>query len=170
MSNMAKNPIGGVGVETQLLNNRVITGMMVGAPSTASTQATGTGASDFNVNIAAGILAVDGHPIEFAAQADFDLASAGAALMASGQSILVDIVAYRSVADGVIRLRGIRGAAATTGSQVAPTDAEIDAKIEAPWWRLARVTVNRTGDTTVTQSYSNVVRPACIVLTNHRGS
>jgi hypothetical protein len=167
--NLGFGKVGGVGVEYEVFGNRVITGMLVGVPTTASTQVTGAGASDFNVNIAAGILAAGNIVKEFAAQADYDLASAAAAIIANGQSIVVSIIAYTSVADGVVRLRTIRGTVATTGSQVAPTDAVIAASLGTGtfWWKLADCTVNRTGDTTVTQSYNNAVRPSLIPKTVH---
>ncbi len=167
--NLGFGKAGGVGVEYEIFGNRVIVGMLVGTPTTASTQVTGAGASDFNVNIAAGILAVNGVVKEYAAQADYDLASAAANIITNGQSIVVAIVAFVSTADGVVRLRAIRGAAATTGSQVAPTDAAISAKFGDGtfWFRLADCTVNRTGDTTLTQSYNNAVRPTLIPKTVH---
>lgn len=160
------NVVGGQGTEFQMFQNRVVEGMLVGAPTNASTQATGTGASDYNCNIAAGILVCNGKKTEFAAQADYDIGTAttGNAILANGQSMVVSLVVHCSVITGLVTLQAIRGTIATTGSQVAPTKATIEAKL-APntfWFKLADVTVNRTGDTTVTQSYNNLVRP-CLV-------
>lgn len=161
---------GGFALESETRANLVHHGMLVGAPTNASTQVTGTGASDYNVNIAAGILAVDGTIKEYAAQADYDLASSATGLLASGESFIVSIVAYKNILTGVVGLRNFAGAAATTGAQVAPTDAEITAGFGANtvWYRLADCTVNRTGATTVTQSYNNTVRPSGIYKTRAR--
>ena len=158
--------VGGVGVESQIFQNRVIEGMLVGVPTTASTQVTGTGAYDYNVNIATGLLAVDGTVKEYAAQVDYDVGSGAVANLIVGQSMVYSIIAYKSRGDGAVYMKSVPGAAATTGAQVAPTDAVIEAGLATGtfWWRLADVTINRTGDTTVTQSQNNTVRPTLIIV------
>jgi hypothetical protein len=158
------------GPEAEHFRNRIATGMLVGAPTSASTQVTGTGASDFNANISAGILAVDGVVREYAAQADYAIATSAAQQMAAGQSRVYTVVAYINPADGLPALRVVAGAAATTGDQVAPTDAVIGAEFadNVPWYRVAEVTVNRTADTTITQSANNAVRPSGIPIGAHR--
>lgn len=167
---MAEKLHGGFALEAETRANLVHQGMLVGTPTTGSTQATGAGASDFNVDITPGILAVNGKVKEFAAQADFDLASAGSAIITNGQSIVVSIVAYQNVVSGAIGLRTFRGAAATTGSEEPISDADITAGFgsNTVWYRLANVTVNRTGDTTVTQSHDNTARPSGIYATRAR--
>lgn len=148
----------------QRLSDRVMQGCLVGAPTTASSQVTGTGASDFNADITAGLVLVDGTKKEFAVQADFDVASAAAALMTAGQSIVYSIIALKNPVAGTISMVSLPGAAATTGSQVALTDAEITAlyAVGTQWIRIANVTVNRTADTIITQSADNTVRPTSL--------
>jgi len=157
--------VGGVGVESQIFQNRVIEGMLVGVPTTPSSQVTGAGAYDFNADIATGLLAVDGTVKEYAVQADYDVGSGAAAILIVGQSVVYSIIAYKSKGDGVVYMKSVQGVVATTGLQVAPTDAAIEANLADGtfWYRLANVTVNRTGDTTVTQSQDNTVRPTLII-------
>lgn len=139
--------------------NRVHSGLLAGAPTTASDQATGTGAVDWNANISAGIVSVGGVIREFAAVADFDVYHDTSQLMADGKSAIAAIVA-KNVA-GTITCVSVVGTPATTGAQVAPTDAVITAAVGAAnsWVKLAEVTLNRTGDKTVTQSEDNSPRP-----------
>ena len=157
---------GVINPEYNLNRNRIVQGLLIGVATTASTQVTGDGASDINVNISAGILLLDGQVKEYAAQADYALYNATPA-MDAGESIIISLVAYRSLGDGVLRLRSVVGAAATTGSQVVPTNVEIEALFETGtyWFRLANITVNRTADTTLTLSYDNTVRPLLIFPT-----
>ena len=163
--------IGGQGVEFQHFANRIIEGMLMLAPSSASTQATGAGTLAVRVNINAGLQAVGSTVKELAAQADLVLFNA-ATVLTTGQSVVFDIVAYRSKGDGLVYQRTFRGTAATTGSEVAPSDASIEAALEADtaWMRISRTTVNRTGDTTVTQTYNNTVRNTLVPGTVHYGT
>lgn len=170
MGEAKKTFVGGRGIEFEHFANRVITGMLVGAPTSASTQATGaSGASDYNVDITPGILAVDGVALEFAVQADFAIGNDSAEMIV-GQSKIYTIIAVKSLMQAAPRLQVVKGAAATTGAQVAPTDDEIDAMFadNTKWFRLAEVTVNRTADTTVTQSQNNAKRPLLIPETVHK--
>lgn len=155
---------------------RIVYGMIPATPTNASTQATGTGASDFNVDFKAvatgspaGLVLVDGKAKQFAAQADFDVASSAAQQMAVGQSRIYTIIAYLNQHDQEIYLKSVPGAAATTGSQVAPTDAEIDALLAqgTVWMKICNVTVNRTADQTLTQTYDTTVRELQRALTEN---
>lgn len=156
--------VGGEGHEFQLFGNRIVQGMLVGAPTNASTQVTGTGAYDYNVNIAAGLLVCNDVVKEYAAQADYDVDHGAAANLVVGQSIVYSIVAYRSKGDGEVRLLSIPGVVATTGSQVAPPTATIEAKLadDTFYFKVADVTFNRTGDEAVTYSVNNAVRPTMV--------
>jgi hypothetical protein len=161
--------VGVINPEWNLNRNRVVHGLLVAAATTtASTQATGDGASDINVDIGAGILMVDGLAKELVYQDSAALANA-TPLFDDGQSVVVSIVAVRSVGDGVVRLRNINGVVATTGAQVALPDVDIAAKFGAGtyWFKVADVTVNRTGDQTVTSTYDNTVRPLLVGATVH---
>lgn len=167
----AKRLTGGRGVEFQHFANRIVQGMMVLTPTNASTQATGTGALDLNVDIELGILAVGSTVREYDAQADYALLNESGALV-DGESLIMAIVAYKSRGDNTIYLLNVKGAAAITGSQVAPTDAEIEVSFAADtyWMKIAEVTVNRTGDTSVTQSQDNTVRNTLVPGTVHYGT
>lgn len=159
---------GGEAVEAYLFKNQV-QGMLLAAPSTGSTQATGTGASDFNVNIAAGIVVVDGTPKEFAAQADFSLFSGTPADMADGESRVYSIIAVKSPVTGEISLQVWKGAAAASGSEK-PVDRQTIIDSFDPntfWFEVGRVTVNRTGDLTVTQSQDSTKRPLFVAKSWH---
>lgn len=140
--------------------NRVIEGGLVGDPTTGSSQLTGTGNTDWNANIAEAVVCVGGVVEHLAAAADFDVHS-GSFLtgLADGSSCIAAIVAKN--VSGTVTIDKVVGTPAVTGSQVAPTDAEITAAIGAsnPWVKIAEITLNRTGDTTVTESQDNGFRP-----------
>lgn len=155
--------VGGIGIEFDVTRNRVLQGVLVTAPTTASAQLTGTGNGSYRVDITPGLVIVDGKVKEVATAADQLLEAAGD-ILDSGQSIVYTIVYYRSISGGVIYQRTFAGAPALTGSQVAPTDVEIEANLASGtvWFAVAEVTVNRTGDTTVTQSQNNTVRPTWV--------
>lgn len=140
---------------TDGFNNRLLTVPCCSAPTTASTQATGTGTLNWRVNLANLVVVVAGVVKEFAAQADFVIHNT-ATVVASGQSVVAAIIAKNL--NGTVSLLVVEGAAATTGAQVAPTDAAINkATANMPWVKLAECTLNRTADTTVTQTCNNAV-------------
>lgn len=131
----------------------VMDGLVVSDPTTPSTQASGVGNTDWNVDVSAGVAVVNDVEKAWAAQADFDVHS-GSLLLADGESVAGFMV--MSEASGTVTMSAVLGAAATTGTQVAPTDAEITTAIgHSNWQKLAAILLNRTGDTTVTQSQDN---------------
>lgn len=134
-----------------------VSGLVCLPPTNASTQATGaSGALDWNVDISEGFAVANAVEATFAVQADFDVFSDDSPVT-DGQSIVGALVA--SEAAGTTSLEVVNGAAATTGSQVAPTDAQITTGVgHARWVKIAELTLNRTGDTTVTQSQKNSAR------------
>lgn len=138
--------------------NRVEAGLLAGTPTTASTQITGTGNTTWNVNVAAGVVVVGGVAKDLAAAADTAIHS-GSQLVTNGQSCAAALVAKN--VSGTVTVVAVKGTAATTGSQAAPTDAAIQTAVGAgnAWVKLAECTLNRTGDTTVTQSQDNTKRP-----------
>lgn len=145
---------------SNIFNNHIAVGMMIGAPTTASAQLTGTGATAIRVNIDKGVYVLDGDIIEAAAQADVVLVNASS-FMASGQSVIVDVIVYKSLGDLTYNQIAVAGAVATDGQEVPPTLATIQAKF-APgtvWYRIGRTKVNRSADTTLVQTYNNKVRP-----------
>lgn len=141
--------------------SRILNGLLSTAPTTASTQATGTGNTAWNVNVDKGVLYVGGKEAELAATTDLHVHS-GSQLVTNGQSCEAALVCYLNA--GNPTLLAVKGAAAATGSQVAPTDAAISTAVDAAasgknvdWVKVAHLTINRTGDTTVTQSQDNSV-------------
>jgi len=139
--------------------NRVYKNGMAGAPTTASTQLTGAGVTEWRVDIEALLVAVGGVLAEIAAAADFVIHDT-TNLFADGESVIAALVAKN--VSGTITVVAVKGAAAVTGSQVAPTDGEIQTAVGAgnDWIKIAECTINRTGDTSVTQSQDNTFRPA----------
>jgi hypothetical protein len=131
---------------------------LVVAPSTPSAQLTGTGNTTFNVQAAAHQCTVGGVKKTFAAQDDIDVHSGSyIAGFANGSSVIAAIVNQNNA--GTVTTVTVLGTPATSGSEVAPTDAEIQAAIGAtfPWVKVGETTLARTGDTTVAQTYDNVV-------------
>jgi hypothetical protein len=125
-------------------------------PSTGSSQLTGTGNTTWNVNIAAYECEVGGLKKAFAAAADFSIhASSYLTGFANGTSCIAAIVAKN--VSGTITTVAVKGTPATTGTQVAPTDAEIQAAVGATnsWVKVGECILNRTGDTTVTEDQDN---------------
>lgn len=144
----------------EFLRNQVNSGAVVGDPTTPSTQATGaTGATVVNVNISAIDATVNGIRYAAAAAADTALhdttvytADVDATTLTSGKSAVITVCLAEDGA-GTVSLETVKGSTATTGAQVAPTQAQITTKIgHARWIKLYEVTINRTGNTTITQS------------------
>jgi hypothetical protein len=140
--------------------NRVHAGGIAKDPTTGSSQLTGTGNTTWNVDIEAMIVSVGGVMKELAVQADVAIHS-GSFLtgLISGASCIAAVV-LKNVA-GTVTQAIVKGTPATTGTQVAPTDAEIQTAVGAgnDWVKIAECTLNRTGDTTVTESQDNTGRP-----------
>lgn len=139
-------------------------GMFVGVPTTASTQATGTGNLALRVNIYPGFVWLGNKVKECDMQADFAVVTGNE--MTSGQSKVYTVVLYLNTVENVIYQIVVKGTAATTGAQVPVTDAAIAAMFGpgTKWFRLCDITANRTGDTTVTQAQVNTVRPALVEI------
>ena len=129
---------------------------LLGAPSTGSSQLTGAGNTTWNVNIAAYVSVVGGVTKEFAAAADFSIhASSFLAGFINGTSCIAAIVAKN--VSGTITTVAVKGTPATTGSEVAPTDAEIQTALGAtvPWVKVGECTLERDGDTSVVETQDN---------------
>jgi hypothetical protein len=143
---------------TSLRSGGIVPVQLLSDPSTGSSQLTGTGNTTWNVNIAAFECIVGGVKKVFAAQADFSIhAGSFLAGLVNGASCLAAIVAQNN--GGTVTCVAVKGTPATTGSQVAPTDAQIQSAIGAtlPWVKVGECLLNRTGDTAVTESQDNVV-------------
>lgn len=139
--------------------NRVLDGLQAGTPTTASSQLTGaTGVTEWRINLDKGLVTVGGVIAEIAAAADTVIHDT-TVLVTNGQSCVARVVAKK--VSGTITVVTVKGTPATTGSQVAPTDTVVQAAVGSgnDWVELAQCTLNRTGDTTVTQTQNNTYRP-----------
>lgn len=137
-------------------SNGVIDGSLVTTPTTPSAQTTGAAETDWNINIPATSCCVNGVAATISAANDYAVHDT-TQLVTNGQSCVAAIIAVES--GGSLSFSHVKGSAATTGSQVAPTDAAITTAVgHANWTKLAECTINRTGDTTVTQSQDNSKR------------
>lgn len=146
-----------------------VQGLMAYAPSTGSTQAAvgGSNITALRVNELAGFVVLPGANgmgapaiAERAATADVELVNQ-AAFLTTGQDRYVTRVAYRRSDTGAVDYRNVFGAAATHGSAVKPTPAEIQAAVGAgnPWVSLYSVMVYRSADTTIVATRVNTERP-----------
>jgi hypothetical protein len=137
-----------------------VEGVHAATPTTGSSQLTGTGNTTWNVNLSAGLITVGGVALTRNVAADYSVHSGSYYTgFANGKSAIATIIA-KNVA-GTVSLAVVKGAAATTGSQVAPTDAECQTAAGAgnDFVKICELTLNRTGDTTVTESQDNTKRP-----------
>jgi hypothetical protein len=122
-------------------------------PTTGSSQLTGTGNTTWNVNVAAFQCTVGGVAKEFAAAADFSIHSGSfLAGLVNGASCIAAIIAQND--GGTVTCVAVKGTPDTTGSEVAPTDDEIQAAIGStlPWIKVGECTLTRDGDTSVTET------------------
>lgn len=140
--------------------NKTIMGGIGADPTTPSSQLTGTGNTTWNVDHSAVEGIVDGVFGSGAAATDLAVHS-GSFLtgLVNGASCIAAIVLKND--SGTISVDAVVGTPATTGEQKAPTDGEIQTALGAgvAWIRLFESTLNRTGDTTVTEAQNNQVRP-----------
>lgn len=132
-----------------------------GAATTDSGSSQATGANTpptLAIDVAATLDAkVDGQPIEVAAQAGLNVIEGDPLAWGAidGKSA---IVAVAITADGVAHL--VAGAPADTGSEVAPTDAEIEEVLGGKFVRSAELNIERTADTAITVTIAHAgVRP-----------
>ena len=149
----------GMPIEGYLFHNWVH-GVFVEAPTTPSAQLTGAGNGTYLYNRSAGVVVVDGTALDVAAAADEACEAAGD-IMIDTFSKVYALIAWKHPTTNVVALKTVPGTAVLTADVVAPTTDEIDAGLVlgSKWVMIGTTTVNRTGATTVTQSYSNKVRP-----------
>jgi hypothetical protein len=148
------------------LQNRV-EGGLVAAPTSASTQASGVGNTTWRCNVAALLATVDGVIAELVVQADVVIHSGSFLTSFADGYACVAAVVLKNVT-GTISLATVKGTVAAWGSQVAPSDAVIQAAVGAgnEWLKLGETTLRRTADTAVVQSYNNLVRAWPVVVTD----
>jgi hypothetical protein len=132
-----------------------IEGIHAATPTTGSSQLTGTGNTDWNVNLSAGVAVVGGVAKTFDVQADYDVHSGSYYTgFANGNAAIATIVAKND--SGTVALAVVKGTAAVSG-----TDAEIQASVGAgvSWVKVCELTLERDGDTSVAESQDNTKRP-----------
>lgn len=138
-----------------------------------TTQASGaSGTLNFDIDTTAIPEAlIDGEVHTLAAQTDAD-ATAGNAVTwgaTSGKAVVAAVVLSGGSANDTPAIETVFGDVATSGSQVAPSDDDIDTALgHDNWTRLADVTITRTADTTVTFAADNAVRYPAAVRGGHR--
>lgn len=142
--------------------NHVENGLVVAAPTTASTHAD-AGPFDYNINLSAGMIVVGNHRDEPTAAADVSVAS-GAGTAPVGTTtcdIIYTIVALETAATHVITYVAVPGTKNTAALVVAPTAAVIQAAVGAGnhWVRLGTTRIHRSGASAITQTYTNVEKP-----------
>ena len=135
----------------------VIDGLLVTDPTSSSSQSAGTGATTWNVNVTAGAVMVGSVEKYHAAQADLSV-HASTMLLTNGQSVYAWVLEQNS--GGTLTTVVVKGTAATTGAEVAPTTAQIVAALGAgvTYTKLALCHLSRTGDTTLVQTQANWYR------------
>jgi hypothetical protein len=153
----------------KLLRNQVIGyNGLLSAPTTTSTQAAGTGATLWNVNVSAMMAIVNGTVGEVAAAADTAIHST-TMLNATAAECIASICLYVTGA-GVLTLTAVKGTSALTSvGATAPTDAVVTAQIGTfSWIRFGNTKLVRsaTTGTTVVQTYDNTQRPLFGVTTD----
>lgn len=133
-----------------------IHGCYVSDPTTPSSQAAGVGNTSWLYNRAPGVVEVNAVRLDAAIAADAVI-HAGSLLtgFVDGTSCIAAVVA-KNVA-GTVTIVAVKGTPAATDTQVAPTDAEIQAAVGAAntWCKLAECTLKRTGDAAVTETQDN---------------
>lgn len=138
-----------------------------------TSQSTGTnGALNFDIDTTAIPEAlVDGEVHALAAQTDAD-SDAGATVQwgaTSGKAVVFAVVLSTGSGNDTPAIVAIPGTVATTGSQEAPSEDDIDTSLgHDNWTRISDVTITRTGDTTVTLAADNAARYPAAIRGGHR--
>lgn len=147
----------------------VADGLIVGTPTTASSQAADPGgATDWNVNISAGYAFVNSVGKYNAAQVDVNV-STGSKIMTIGQAMYAWIVWKE--ASGTVSQQVVLGTAATSGSETIPSNTDITTAVtHARWIKLALCHAHRSADevvaTTQDSSYMAKWAGAAATLVN----
>jgi hypothetical protein len=136
-----------------------VDGGLLRPPTTASTQDTGTGASDYNVDVDPATVVLDGYVGYIEAKADLalDTASAGSAVLASGEARYYALVAWLDRLAGAVKFGLLKGTIAAVASAARLTDADVQARIGTsnPYVILGQTRCHRSADTTIAQRYEN---------------
>lgn len=141
-------------VARDIADDLAVLGMICTAPTTGSTQAAGVGNTDWNIDITAGEVLIDGCHTQFAAQADYDVHS-GSLLVSAGQSVYARLVA--KLVGTVVSLVVVVGTPAVHQSEVEPTDDEVQTAVGANvlWADIALLHLRRGVGVALTQWQKN---------------
>jgi hypothetical protein len=143
---------------TAAVTEGIVSGLVVGVPTTPSAQLAGTGATSWRVNLALGRYYVGGRGFDTAGLVDFPVHSA-TCLLANGQSVYAFLVAF--AVGGAGSIVAVKGTPALTGAEVVPSDAAITAAVgTSRWIKLSKLRLSRTGDLVLAQTQDNTVAPA----------
>lgn len=140
----------------EIADDHAVLGLIAYAPTTASTQASGTGATAWNINISAGEVVLGAYYTNYGIQADYAIHSA-TCLVAASQSVYARLVCYLNSTTPTLLV--VKGTAATTGSEAIPTDAAVTLAAGTATWRdIALLHLSRNSGTTLTQTQKNSYR------------
>jgi hypothetical protein len=142
------------GVSRDIADDLAVLGLIAYAPTNASTQGSGTGATAWRINLTPGEVQIGGYYAAFDAQADYAVHGTTEAVDASG-SVYARLVA--KLVGSAVSLDVVLGTSALTGSEVAPTDAEVQTELGSTvdWCDIAMLHLMRDATTTLTQTQHN---------------
>lgn len=151
--------------------NRIVEGGILTDGGTTQGGGVGT-APNYDADASATIAVVDGQVHEIAAAADID-SSAGAAInfgAETGKSVIATTVFETGSGNDTPAWETVIGDVADTGSEVAPTDAEITAAIgHAHWLRVSDTELRRTGATAISFIPDHTVRADVLATASYSG-
>lgn len=142
----------------RLIDQGNVLGLIGGAPTTPSSQASGTGAIDWNVDFDKGEVRIGDYSASFAAAADYDVYHAAGQLVAASESVYARIVA--KLVTTTVSLVVVVGTQAATGEEEIPTDAEVQAALGAgvEWVDVCLCHLARNSTTGLTQTEQSTYR------------
>ena len=134
------------------------------APTTGSTQEADVGASDYNLNLSPATVTLEGVSAYLGVQADIDLDSGDAAILAAGEARYYAAIAWLDRFTGTVKFGVVKGTIAAVASAVKVAAANIQAKIGTtnPYVILGQTKVHRSADAVITQTYDYSDRQASL--------
>lgn len=157
--------------------NRVCSGLIFSAPTTPSTQGPGAVMPTWRCNTTQGGFIINGTLAAFTLSDTYppvgtdilqgDAVSGYPPILGVGESVILSVIGADMIIGGIHYplIMTIRGAVAATPIVQSATEAELNAAFSvygscAGYIRIAKLTLNRTGNTTVTQTQDNTWRDA----------
>lgn len=141
----------------EVADDFAILGLLATAPTSGTAQGSGTGATTWNIDVTAGDVVVGAVHKNYAAQSNFSV-HASTMLVAASQSIYARLVEKN--VSGTLSMVVVKGTAATTGLETAPTNSDVVTSLGATvtWRDLALLHLTRDAGTTLTQTQDNQLR------------